>query len=39
MAVSVIFPVKNREEYVKRAVKTAFKAKHVMEVIVVDGYI
>ncbi|MDH5816674.1 MAG: glycosyltransferase [Candidatus Nezhaarchaeota archaeon] len=37
MAVSVIFPVKNREEYVKRAVKTAFKAKHVMEVIVVDG--
>ncbi|MEM2486042.1 MAG: glycosyltransferase [Candidatus Bathyarchaeia archaeon] len=37
MDVSVIFPSKNRECYIKRAVKTAFKAKHVTEVIVVDG--
>ncbi|HDD39765.1 MAG: hypothetical protein DRN65_03125 [Thaumarchaeota archaeon] len=37
MEVSVIFPTKNREQFVKRAVRTAFKAKNVSEVIVVDG--
>lgn len=37
MKVSVIFPTKNREHYVKRAVRTAFKARNVQEVIVVDG--
>lgn len=37
MDVSVVFPSRNREKYVKRAVRTAFKAKHVKEVIVVDG--
>ncbi|RLG06655.1 MAG: hypothetical protein DRN59_02655, partial [Thaumarchaeota archaeon] len=37
MEISVIFPTKNREGHVKRAVRTAFKAKAVGEVIVVDG--
>lgn len=37
MDVSVVFPSKNRECYIKRAVKTAFKAEYVTEVIVVDG--
>ncbi|RLG02764.1 MAG: hypothetical protein DRN61_05900, partial [Thaumarchaeota archaeon] len=37
MKVSVIFPTKNREHYVKKAVRTAFKARSVQEVIVVDG--
>ncbi len=37
MKISVIFPAKNREYYVKRAVKTAFKVKRVLEVIIVDG--
>jgi glycosyltransferase involved in cell wall biosynthesis len=37
MKISVIFPSKNREHYVKRAIKTAFKAECVMEVIIVDG--
>lgn len=37
MDVSVVFPTKNREQYVKRSVRAAFKAKGVKEVIVVDG--
>jgi len=37
MDVSVVFPSRNREKYVRRAVRTAFKARHVKEVIVVDG--
>lgn len=37
MDVSVVFPSKNREKYVAKAVRTAFKAKHVQEVIIVDG--
>lgn len=37
MNVSVVFPSKNRERYVRKAVRTAFRAKHVSEVIVVDG--
>lgn len=37
MNVSVIFPTKNRAHYVKRAIRTAFKARRVEEVIVVDG--
>jgi glycosyltransferase involved in cell wall biosynthesis len=37
MEISVIFPTKDRECYVKRAVRTAFKVKLVREVIVVDG--
>lgn len=37
MDVSVVFPSKNRERYVKKAVRAAFKAKHVREVIIVDG--
>ncbi len=37
MDVSVVFPSKNRGKYVRRAVRTAFKAKQVKEVIVVDG--
>lgn len=37
MNVSVVFPSKNRAKYVKNAVRTAFKAKHVDEVIIVDG--
>jgi len=37
MDVSVVFPSRNREKYVRRAVRTAFRARHVKEVIVVDG--
>ena len=37
MDVSVVFPSRNRERYVRRAVRTAFRARHVKEVIVVDG--
>ncbi|MEM0329710.1 MAG: glycosyltransferase, partial [Nitrososphaerota archaeon] len=37
MSISVIFPTKNRAHYVKRAVRTAFKAHRVEEVIVIDG--
>ena len=37
MEVSVIFPTKNRERFVKRSVKTAFKARNVHEVIIIDG--
>jgi glycosyltransferase involved in cell wall biosynthesis len=37
MDVSVVFPSRNRERYVKKAIRTAFKAKHVKEVIIVDG--
>jgi len=37
MDVSVVFPSKNREKYVRKAVRTAFKARHVKEVIIVDG--
>jgi glycosyltransferase involved in cell wall biosynthesis len=37
MDVSVVFPSKNREKYVRKAVRTAFKARHVREVIIVDG--
>ena len=37
MDISVVFPTKNREQYVKRSVRAAFKAKGVKEVIVVDG--
>lgn len=37
MEISVIFPTKNREYHVKRAVRTAFKVKCAREVIVVDG--
>lgn len=37
MYVTVVFPVKNRENYVRRNVPIAFKAEGVKEVIVVDG--
>jgi len=37
MDITVVFPTKNREQYVKRSVREAFKAKRVKEVIVVDG--
>ncbi|MCF3652642.1 MAG: glycosyltransferase [Aigarchaeota archaeon] len=37
MDVSVVFPSKNRERYVRKAICTAFKARHVREVIIVDG--
>jgi glycosyltransferase involved in cell wall biosynthesis len=37
MDISVIFPTKNRSYYVRKAVKTAYKAEKVKEVIVVDG--
>ncbi|RLI30176.1 hypothetical protein DRO53_03030 [Candidatus Bathyarchaeota archaeon] len=37
MDVSVVFPVRNRASYVRRAVKTAYKARGVKEVIVIDG--
>ncbi|RLI25139.1 MAG: hypothetical protein DRO52_04450 [Candidatus Hecatellales archaeon] len=37
MSISVVFPVKNRASYVKKAVSTAYKAKGVGEVIIVDG--
>ncbi len=37
MGISVVFPVKNRSYYVKKAVRTAYKAEGVKEVIVVDG--
>jgi len=37
MDVSVVFPSKNREKYVRKAIRTAFKARHVREVIIVDG--
>ncbi len=37
MDVSVVFPSRNRERYVRKAVRTAFRAKNVSEVIVVDG--
>ncbi len=37
MDISVVFPTKNRAQHVKRSVRTAFKARNVREVIVVDG--
>ena len=37
MDISVVFPVKNRSYYVRKAVKTAYRAEGVKEVIVVDG--
>jgi len=37
MDVSVVFPVKNRASYVRKAVSTAYKAEGVKEVIIVDG--
>ena len=37
MYVTVVFPVKNRERFVKKNVSIAFKAKRVKEVIIVDG--
>lgn len=37
MNISVVFPTKNRGHHVKRSVRTAFKARNVEEVIVVDG--
>lgn len=37
MDISVVFPTKNRAQYVRKSVRVAFKAKGVKEVIVVDG--
>ncbi|MHC1589990.1 MAG: glycosyltransferase [Candidatus Hecatellaceae archaeon] len=37
MDVSVVFPVKNRASYVRKAVSVAYKAEGVKEVIIVDG--
>lgn len=37
MDISVVFPVKNRASYVRKAVTTAYRARGVREVIVVDG--
>ena len=37
MDISVVFPVKNRAVYVRNAVRIAYRAKGVREVIVVDG--
>lgn len=37
LTISVVFPVKNREHFVKRNVGIALRAKDVREVIVVDG--